>query len=132
MKINCDGGSRGNPGPAASAFVVHSDNKLIYKQSKFLGKETNNVAEYNAVLMACEWLKDNSVSEDVQFLLDSELIVKQINGIYKIKNENLKNIFNKIINIIKELKITVTFTHVYRENNSLADELVNECLDENK
>ena len=65
MIIYCDGGSRGNPGPAASAFVVTEDGKTIFKDSKFLGVETNNVAEYTAVLLAIEWLSDKKAKGEI-------------------------------------------------------------------
>src|SRR3990172_2608879 len=97
LTIHTDGGSRGNTGPAASGFVVELDGKEIYKGSKFLGKQTNNVAEDSAVILALEWIVKNKILLDVQgtiqsglitFLLDSELVVKQIKGLYKVKDEN--------------------------------------------
>ncbi|KKQ24896.1 MAG: ribonuclease HI, ribonuclease HI, partial [Microgenomates group bacterium GW2011_GWC1_37_12b] len=89
IKIFTDGGSRGNPGPAASAFVVFENNKILTKEGKFLGNATNNIAEYSALLLAVEWLNKNKLTENIKFFLDSELIVKQLNKTYKIKNKNL-------------------------------------------
>lgn len=128
MIIYCDGGSRGNPGPAASAFVVTEDGKTIFKESKFLGVETNNVAEYTAVLMAVEWLAKQSA---VTINLDSQLIERQLNGYYKIKNKNLKKIFDQIKLKIKDNRLKINFVWNYRTKNTLADDLVNEELDLN-
>ncbi|MBI3397576.1 ribonuclease HI family protein [Candidatus Woesebacteria bacterium] len=131
LNINCDGGSRGNPGPAASSFVVEAEGKIIYKFSKFLGVATNNVAEYTAVLEAFNWLESNKrFLEDITFVLDSELVVKQLRGLYKIKNLSLKKIYNQIKN--KEIKFThlVIYKKVPREENQTADFLVNEKLNE--
>lgn len=128
MIIYCDGGSRGNPGPAASAFVVVDDGKVKYKKSKYLGVETNNVAEYTAVLMAVEWLAKQPAAT---INLDSQLIERQLNGYYKIKNENLKKIFDQIKLKIKDNRLRINFVWNYRTKNTLADDLVNEELDLN-
>lgn len=135
IKIFCDGGSRGNPGLSASAFVVYdSENKIIHKQNKFLGITTNNVAEYTAVLMAHEWLDDNAKKNGIQkikFTLDSELVTKQLNGIYKIKSPNLISLVTKIKKIQSNLSpIKVNIAHVLRARNKVADQLVNDALDE--
>ena len=127
--IYCDGGSRGNPGPAASAFVVTNGKVVIYKQGKYLGTETNNVAEYSAVLMALDWLIENETKEEVVFNLDSQLIERQINGFYKVKNEKLKKLFKDVKEKISKLKCKVKFMWNYRTDNELADTLVNEELD---
>lgn len=129
MIIYCDGGSRGNPGPAASAFVVTSNNNVVYKGSKYLGNETNNVAEYNAVLLALDWIIGNDVNEEIIFNLDSQLIERQINGFYKVKNENLKILHSNVINKLKLIKVDIKFIWNYRTDNVLADSLVNEELD---
>lgn len=140
--IYCDGGSRGNPGPAASAFVVTQDGNVIYKGSKFLGNETNNVAEYTAVLLAVEWLtKQYKVhkqslplrgsTEYIVINLDSQLVERQLNGKYKIKNEKLKVLYDQIKNQISNFKFQISFHWGYREKNVLADSLVNEELDLN-
>ena len=135
IKIFTDGGSRGNPGPAACAFVVESDSKIIFKNHLYLGKTTNNVAEYSGLLEAVKWLfinvKKHKVDQ-VLFLLDSELIVNQMNKLYKIKNENLKRIYNDILLILEKLEIKYFFKHIPRINNKRSDFLVNKCLDENK
>ncbi len=136
IKVFCDGGSRGNPGKSASAFVIEEDGKLIYSEAKYLGVETNNFAEYSAVLSALYWLKANKqeLKKEIIFILDSELVVKQINGDYKIKNKNLKIIFLKIKNILGGLfrfqgNQKIIFKNVSREKNKRADFLVNQKLD---
>jgi len=133
--IYCDGGSRGNPGPSASAFVASDGQKVIYKDSRFLGNETNNYAEYKAVLMAVEWIVSQLeiLNSKFQILinLDSQLVQRQLTGIYKIKNEKLKIIADEILRIIKNNNISIHFVWNYREKNHLADALVNEELDKN-
>ncbi len=135
LTINCDGGSRGNPGPAACAFVVSNDEVVIYKQSKFLGVTTNNDAEYSAVVLALNWfLKYKFLSKisHIKFILDSELVVRQIRGIYKIKNLKLRNHYLNIKSIINSVGVEVEFQNVERQKNKLADRLVNEELDRNE
>ncbi|MFZ3301465.1 MAG: ribonuclease HI family protein [Microgenomates group bacterium] len=129
--IYCDGGSRGNPGPAASAFVVTQDGNTIYKGSKFLGTETNNVAEYTAVSIAIDWLIDEKTKDEIIFNLDSQLVERQLNGFYKIKNEKLKVLADQIKDKIKTSNLNIKFQWGYRTNNTLADDLVNEELDRN-
>lgn len=128
LKVYCDGGSRGNPGPAASGVVFTTDDDQIIEQfGKYWGVTTNNQAEYRAVDIALDRLIDYEVRQ-VLFYLDSELVVKQLNGEYRVKNPDLKPIYESI-----KAKVTgkdITFTHVYREHNKLADAQVNLCLDE--
>ncbi len=132
MIIYCDGGSRGNPGFAASAFVVVEKDKVIFKEGKYLGIETNNVAEYVAVLNAVRWLVKNNNGSDVIINLDSQLVERQLNGFYKVKSEKLKSLYNEILEIIASSKLKIKFQWGYRSKNSIADELVNETLDLNK
>ena len=127
MIIYCDGGSRGNPGPAASAFVVTEYGKTIFKDSKFLGVETNNVAEYTAVLLAIEWLSDKKAKGEIIINLDSQLVERQLNGFWKIKSPKLKLLADEI----KSKAVKVKFVWNYRIKNILADDLVNEELDLN-
>lgn len=131
VNVYCDGGSRGNPGKAASAFVVQKGKRVIFSDSKFLGKTTNNVAEYSAIAIALGWVSENKnqVGKEINFILDSELVVKQILGVYKVKNKKLKEIYLKIRKMLSETKLKTNFIRVEREKNKLADYLVNEKLD---
>lgn len=134
IKVFCDGGSRGNPGKSAGAFVVEVDGKIVYKGSKYLGVQTNNVAEYGALVLALSWLKQNIEkvgSSEANIFFDSELVAKQMSGLFKIKNENLRSYFLQAKAIEKDLGIKITYFSVSREKNKLADFLVNKCLDEN-
>jgi ribonuclease HI len=132
MIIYCDGGSRGNPGPSASAFVATVDDEVVYREGKYLGIETNNVAEYNAVIMALTWVKDSSPTDEVIINLDSQLIERQINGQYKVKDSKLVKLHDKVKLILNELKTKPKFIWNYRNGNELADDLVNEELDAHK
>ncbi|QQG47662.1 MAG: ribonuclease HI family protein [Candidatus Woesebacteria bacterium] len=133
IKIFTDGGARGNPGPAASAFVVFdSTDKEIYKSSKFIGLTTNNVAEYKALLMALDWLKFFQNLKDlnlINFYLDSELVVKQLTGIYKIKSPDLIPLTLNIKEQEKLINKKIIYQHIPRGQNKLADKLVNLALD---
>jgi len=134
VKIYCDGASRGNPGPAAAAFVVLEEGKEIKRFKTFLGIGTNNQAEYAAILMAHQWLVSQEGQslrlEKVEFVLDSELAVKQLNNIYKIRNPKIAEYVAEIKDLQKRLKYPISFFHVKREQNSIADGLANEALDE--
>jgi len=133
MDIYSDGGARGNPGPAASAFIVLDDGNVIYKDSKFLGKATNNVAEYQGVLLALAWLVNSSIQypvSSIRFFMDSELIVHQINGHYKVKDKKLKELFLEVQAFLKKIQPKIIFKNIPRTKNKLADFLVNKTLDE--
>jgi len=131
--IFCDGGSRGNPGPAASAFVVTNGGNVIHSEGSYLGIKTNNVAEYSAVLLAIEWLSkqptDYSLRSTAIINLDSQLVERQLNGFYKVKNLELKKLFDQIKLKIVNCNLKINFVWGYREKNKLADSLVNETLD---
>lgn len=126
--IYTDGGARGNPGPAASAFVIYDEKReMIEKGGKYLGKTTNNQAEYQAVILAINRAKDLGAKE-IEFFLDSELAVKQLNREYKVRDPDLAPLFLKIWNLSIGFK-KITYTHVSRERNKEADAVVNEILD---
>jgi ribonuclease HI len=133
--IHTDGGARGNPGPAACAFVAMSVSEIISKASQFLSITTNNYAEYKGIILALRWVVDEiSSGRNVNQIVvnsDSELVVRQLNGLYKIKNVNLKNLYDEIKNIIITNKLEVVFKNISRELNKQADALVNEELDRN-
>lgn len=133
LVIHTDGGSRGNPGPAACGFVVEEGDRVLHMGSLYLGRATNNHAEYSGVMIALKWLEEQKelLKRKIVFYLDSELIVRQINGIYKVKEANLQKLYKEIIHSIKELDIDVYFKNVPRERNKIADSLVNEALDKN-
>ncbi len=134
LEIYSDGGARGNPGPAACAFVSIKNKKVIFKKSKFLGHATNNVAEYNGVVLALEWLKQNTKKikfTSVVFYLDSQLVARQLSGKYKVKNENLRKFVIQIKNLEKEIPAKLSYISIPREDNKLPDKLLNKEIDEN-
>ena len=128
VKIYTDGGARGNPGPSACGVVILDENdKLLKLDGKFLGHATNNQAEYKGVLVALKMASIMNV-ESIEFYLDSELMVKQLNGEYRVKSSNLKPIKKDIDTLLSNFK-EVTFTHVRRKYNTHADKIVNIVLD---
>lgn len=131
ITVFCDGGSRGNPGEAAYGFVVFDDSsKIIYKEGKRLGIQTNNFAEYSAVISALLWLqKNNSKNLPVSFFLDSMLVVEQLSGNWKIKSENIRNLYFSVKTLERSMDIKITYAHVRREKNKEADKMVNLALD---
>lgn len=132
--MNTDGGARGNPGPAASAFVVWDEaGNLQFKCGKYLGETTNNVAEYSGVIAALSWADLNRKNlmevEKIDFFLDSNLVVNQLNGSFKIKNAELAKLASQIKEIEKRLEFEISYTYVPRARNKEADLIVNETLD---
>ncbi len=131
LVVYCDGGSRGNPGPAASAFVIFdSGKKEIVRGKKYLGKRTNNYAEYCALGMALQWIAKNRRSSKVSVFLDSELVCKQVTGKYKVKSKMLLPMIVRVKEFEKEIEGAVSYTHVLRDKNKIADALVNESLND--
>lgn len=130
IEVFTDGGSRGNPGPSACAFVIIINNKVFHQESKYLGITTNNEAEYQGLIMALDFLDkfDLSPYQRIDIKMDSELIIKQITGKYNIKNANLKSLYNKVVKLAKIIKIKINFKHIPRKLNYLADDLVNSRL----
>jgi len=136
--IHTDGGARGNPGPAAIGIVIRGGSVGKKEYGEYLGEATNNEAEYKAVIFALKKLKHligsaESKKSDVEVMLDSELLEKQLNGEYKIKEKNLQHYFIEVWNIKSDFG-SVNFRHVKREENRDADRIVNQILDreENK
>ncbi|PIR07176.1 hypothetical protein COY65_00020 [Candidatus Jorgensenbacteria bacterium CG_4_10_14_0_8_um_filter_39_13] len=126
--IYTDGGSRGNPGPAAIAAVI---NNKFY--SERIGETTNNVAEYKAAIFALKKTKHllgnkKAKKTNLEIRSDSELVINQLNGEYKIKNDDLKPLFIEIWNLKQDFE-SVKFTSIPREENKIADKLVNQTLD---
>jgi ribonuclease HI len=126
LTIYTDGGSSNNPGPAGIGIVFYSSKKIICKYSGYIGEKTNNQAEYGAVLKALEINEEKFKAKEIDFVLDSELVVKQLKGEYKIKNPELAVIATKIKEKIKNIK--TSFTHVLRDKNEIADSLVKKAI----
>lgn len=128
LVINTDGGARGNPGPAGIGLVIKSEtNELLYSFGGYIGEATNNVAEYSALIKALEE-SINLGGTDLRIQMDSELIVKQMQGVYKIKQPALQELATKVLGLLKKFQ-SYTFVHVRREFNKEADALVNQALD---
>ena len=126
--IYTDGGARGNPGPAGIGAVLKNEaGEIVAEISEYLGVATNNQAEYKAVVAAIKKAKELGATE-LDFFLDSELVVKQLNREYKVKNHDLATLFVQVYNAVLGFK-KVTFKHVRRELNKEADRLVNKALD---
>jgi len=131
IKIFTDGGSRGNPGPSAiGVLILNEEGKELFRLGKQIGTVTNNIAEYSAVLEALLWIKNNLTGHDLnlQFYLDSSLVVNQLNGKFKIRNQELKKIIVRIKNLEKEISKKISYFHVAREKNKTADFLVNSAF----
>lgn len=132
ISIYTDGGSRGNPGEAAYGFaVIDEAQNIIHKEGKRLGIQTNNYAEYMAVISALSWVRDHMgiKPQGISVMLDSQLIARQASGEYRIKTESIRELFARVKHIEDQLEIPVTYTHVPREQNKLADSMVNLALD---
>lgn len=128
IKIFTDGGARGNPGPAAIGVVIKNENDKILKQySEYIGKATNNQAEYKALIKAIELVKKMNPSE-INCYLDSELVTKQMRQEYRVKDKDLQPLFIKVWNLTLSYK-KVNFHHIPRELNHEADALLNKELD---
>lgn len=129
--IYTDGGARGNPGPAGIGVVVvdgDDENNILGQYKKYIGQTTNNQAEYQAVVLALQKAKGLKAQE-VEVRLDSELICSQLNMEFKVKNKEFQDSFIKIWNLRQAFKKTI-FKYVPREQNRLADKLVNQAIDE--
>ncbi|MCD6471256.1 ribonuclease HI family protein [bacterium] len=123
-----DGGARGNPGPAAIGVIVYDSKKNVIKKiSKYIGRATNNQAEYQALITGLIEAKKIK-AEDVECFSDSKLVVQQVNRKYKIKNKKLAQLFIKIWNLSQSFK-KIKFSYIPREKNREADRLVNLALD---
>ena len=127
-RLSTDGGARGNPGPAAYGFVLEAeDGTVLAAEGKAIGVATNNVAEYSALIAGLERALEVGVGE-LEVVSDSELLVKQMTGEYRVKNEALQELHGDASRLARKLG-TVRYTAVRREHNELADRLVNEALD---
>jgi len=139
LHIYTDGGSRGNPGPAAIGVVIKDgSDQLIHQFSQTIGRATNNLAEYQAVIAALKWLIANknhlaglSLSGDcrINFFLDSTLVVNQLNGLWKVKDANLRQQVIQIRQLEAGLNCQIQYTAIPREKNLEPDTLLNQALD---
>ena len=128
LTIFTDGGARGNPGPAGiGAVILGEKGKAVAKISKYIGETTNNQAEYKALIAALTKAKELGACE-LEVFLDSELVVKQLNREYRVKDKDLVPLFVRVYNISLGFK-KIVFKHIKREKNELADKLVNLALD---
>lgn len=133
LEVFTDGGSKGNPGPAAIGIVFYIDKKRVHVYREDIGRATNNDAEYTAVLRAWEIIRTNKSSEwkdaeSVKFNSDSQLVVNQLNGLYKIKHPQIKQYIDHIKALEKEIGLKRSYTYIPREQNQVADSLVNNKL----
>lgn len=133
VQIFTDGGSRGNPGPAGIGVqVIDSHQKVVFTAAEYIGRATNNEAEYKAFLKSLEWLQEyikTETVERVEWFLDSKLVVEQIQKNWKIKDARMRKFAQQSWKILEEIKVDYTMTHVRREKNKAADALVNQALD---
>ena len=139
--IHTDGGARGNPGPAAVGVVIERQDEskvesqkskvLVVEFGKRIGETTNNVAEYTAVIEALKEVKSlkSKVKSEIQFFLDSNLVVQQLNGKFKVKDAKLRELMMKVKMLEQEVGGEVSYDYVPREENRRADFLVNQALD---
>ena len=130
--INTDGGSRGNPGKGACAFVItDSDGKVVAEEGKYLGVCTNNEAEYEAVILALQWVANNLVEQlpEIVFKADSKLVVEQLSGRFKVKHPRIKLLYGAVKELEKKLN-NVNYFYIPREENYQADRMVNQILDQ--
>lgn len=131
LVVYTDGASRGNPGLASYGFTISKKTgELVYEEGKYIGETTNNVAEYSAILAAFEYISNNfhPSETNIQFFMDSNLAAQQLSGKFKIKSPHLGAIVFQIKKL-ESLFPTVTYQHVRRELNKVADALANKALD---
>ena len=127
-RLFTDGGARGNPGPAAYGFVLESDDgTVLAAEGEAIGTATNNVAEYSGLIAGLQKALELHVP-DVEVVSDSELMVKQMRGEYRVKNEALRELYDEATALARRLR-KVEYRHVKRAHNELADKLVNDALD---
>jgi ribonuclease HI len=133
LKIHTDGGSLQNPGQAASAFLIYNaeTNELLYSHGLAIGIASNNVAEYTALIKALKHVTEMQKTlsiESVQIVADSELMIRQVNGIYKVKHADMKPLFSQVKVLEMTLGVPISYVHVLRDKNAEADALVKKAL----
>ncbi|MBP9818276.1 ribonuclease HI family protein [Candidatus Shapirobacteria bacterium] len=136
LSVYTDGGSRGNPGHSGYGVVFQDEQgQAVHTISQYIGIKTNNEAEYSALIDALTWLNDHQNEFDIQrinFYADSQLLVRQVQGIYKVKAPNIVPLHRTVMSLLSTLKFPYTFTDVRRESNQLADDLANQAMDRKK
>lgn len=129
--IYTDGGARNNPGPAGAGVVIYQDGKKVAQVKKFLGSQTNNWAEYEAVALALQEAKKRGLAKQpIEVRLDSQLVAEQLSNRYQVKEETLWPQYMKVRNLMVANFPEIIFTHIPRAENAEADKLVNEAVDE--
>ena len=132
IKVFTDGASKGNPGKAGIGILITNENdEELLTHHEYIGETTNNVAEYSAFLKGLELLKQFNNISKIEFYADSELMVKQLNGQYKVKDAKLNVLFNETKNRLSALNILHTISYIPRTKNKIADKLANEALKNN-
>jgi ribonuclease HI len=129
LTIYTDGASRGNPGAAAFAYVINRDGQPVLEEADCLGQMTNNQAEYTALIRALERALELGPHHRVIVYSDSELMVKQMNGEYRVRNEELRGLYEQACALRRRFEGPVTIRHIRREQNKRADQLCNNALD---
>lgn len=129
LTIFTDGASRGNPGPASYGFIIYRNGKIIYEEGKYIGITTNNVAEYTAVLQALKQIEQAFGKAQITLYADSRLVAEQLSGRFKIKSAHLKKVIEQIKQLQFKLGSSISYYHIPRNQNTLADKLANQALD---
>ncbi len=133
ITVHTDGGSLNNPGQAAIGFHIDEGTRRIHEHSEAIGIASNNVAEYTALIRALTYLRDKIAAKELDIttilvIADSELMVKQVTGLYKVKNPDIRVLFNQIKVLEMEIGIPISYKHVLRAENAQADALVKKAL----
>lgn len=131
LTVFTDGGSLNNPGEAAIAFVVYEQGKVIHQHGHAIGVASNNWAEYTALITALLWIKNYKEGRNlakIKVFADSQLMVNQLNGLYKVKNADISQKVFEVRALENEINLPISYTHVLREKNALADSLVKKAL----
>lgn len=133
LSVYTDGGSRGNPGISGLGVVIYDNTKKIIVQiSKFIGVKTNNEAEYLALIEALTWIQNHQSEfpvSQINFYSDSQLLTRQMRGVYKIKAANIKPLHQVALSLVRALNASYTFNEILRDQNYLADSLANQAMD---
>lgn len=130
LHVFTDGGSRGNPGNSGFGVIIKADTAVIHQIGQNIGIKTNNEAEYSGLIYALTWLIANpQPAQKIIFYSDSELLFRQVQGIYRVKAPNLKSYHQNVVTLLKNLTLPYHFHNIRREFNSEADALANQAMD---